>query len=83
MNYIFALNIGFMKKLTALLIFTFLLFSDFLAFAQDPGNGGGIGDNGDGGDGAPPTPIDSKLILLAIVGIAFVLYTFRKNKKIV
>lgn len=69
-----------MKKFLKFYILTFVLFSNFAVFAQ-PGlddGGGGLG-----GEDPVPAPIDSKLILLGIVGIAFVLYTFRKNRKIV
>ncbi|WP_293871623.1 hypothetical protein [Flavobacterium sp.] len=55
-----------------------ILLSDFVTFAQ-PGSddgGGGL----EGTDPAP-APINSKLVLLAITGVCFVLYTFRKNKK--
>ena len=59
-----------------------LLASDFAAFAQggpgDDDGGGGL----EGGD-PQPAPINSKLILLAITGVLFVIYTFRKNKRTV
>lgn len=66
-----------MKKLLKFYLLSFILLSDFMAFAQ-PGDddGGGL----EGGD-PEPAPINSKLILLAITGILFVIYTFRKNKK--
>jgi hypothetical protein len=58
----------------------FLLASDFVAFAQpgddDDGGGGGL----EGGD-PQPAPIDSKLIILLILGIIFVFYTYRKQKR--
>ena len=57
-----------------------LLASDFVSFAQagpgDDDGGGGV----EGGD-PQPAPINSQLILLAIIGVLFVMYTFRKNKK--
>ncbi len=61
----------------------FFLAADFVAFAQ-----GGPGDEGDGEGGVEggdpqPAPINSKLILLAIIGILFVVYTYRKNKRTV
>lgn len=42
-------------------------------------------DEGTGIEGGDPTyaPINGQLILLIILGIAFVLHTLRKNKKIV
>lgn len=68
-----------MKKLLKFYLLSFILLSDFMAFAQpgdDDGGGGGL----EGGD-PQPAPINSKLILLAIIGILFVMYTFRKSKK--
>lgn len=52
--------------------------SDFVTFAQpgDDDGGGGLE-----GDDPQPAPINSKLILLAIMGILFVLYTFNNSKK--
>lgn len=67
-----------MKNLLKYYLLTFILLSDFVTFAQ-PGvdtGGGGL----EGGDPAP-APINSKLLLLAITGVCFVIYTFRKNKK--
>jgi hypothetical protein len=67
-----------MKNLLKFYLLTFIFLSDFIAFAQpgDDDGGGGL----EGGD-PEPAPINSKLILLAITGILFVMYTFRKNKK--
>lgn len=67
-----------MRKLYKFYLLTFILLSDFVAFAQpgDDDGGGGV----EGGD-PEPAPINSKLLLLAITGVLFVLYTFRKNKK--
>jgi hypothetical protein len=51
--------------------------SSVLVFAQ-------IGDDTSDGDlegGEPPMPINGKLIFLAIAGIIFAYYTFRKNRK--
>ena len=57
-------------------LLAFVLFSDFVVFAQGEG---GVGEEDD------PTyaPINGQLMVLAILGISFVIYTFRKNKKIV
>jgi hypothetical protein len=73
-----------MKNTLKYYFVTFLfLATDFVAFAQ-----GGPGDEGDGdggleGTGDPqPAPINSKLVLLAIMGILFVVYTYRKNRRI-
>ena len=67
-----------MKNLIRLYLLSFFLLSDFVLFAQpeDDDIGGGVG-----GNDPQPAPINSKLILLAIMGILFVVYTFRKNKK--
>ena len=69
-----------MKKLLKFYILTFVLLSDFIAFAQ-PGADDGSGGL-EGGD-PQPAPINTKLILLAIAGVCFVIYYFRKNKRIV
>lgn len=67
------------KALKIFLVFTFLLI-DFVSFAN-PGN-----DNVDGtleGDDEAPTatvPINGKLIWLAIIGIAFAYYSFKKKR---
>ena len=69
-----------MKKLFKFYLLSFILLSNFVAYA-DPGD-----DDGTGGlDGGDPTyaPINGQLMVLAIVGIAYVIYTYRKNKKIV
>jgi hypothetical protein len=67
-----------MKNLLKFYLLTFIFLSDFVAFAQpgDDDGGGGL----EGGD-PQPAPINGKLILLAITGILFVMYTFRKNRK--
>ena len=71
-------NKAFMKNLLKFYLLTFVLLSDFVAFAQpgDDDGGGGL----EGGDPLP-APINSKLFLLAIAGICFVIYTFGKNKR--
>lgn len=73
-----------MKKILKYYLFTFILISDFAVFAQlGPGDDDGGGGTGlEGGDPAP-APINSKLILLAIVGVCFAIYYFRKNKQTV
>jgi hypothetical protein len=52
----------------------FLLTFDFVLFAQPTDDGGGLED-----DDPLPTPINTKLIWLALLGIIFVLYTIRKR----
>lgn len=69
-----------MRNLYKFYLLTFFLLSDFVAFAQPGDDDGGGGGGLEGGD-PEPAPINSKLILLAITGILFVMYTFRKNRK--
>lgn len=68
-----------MKKLLKLYLLSFILLSDFVAFAQpgDDDGGGGL----EGGD-PQPAPINGKMVLLAIAGVLFVAYTYRKNRRI-
>ena len=48
------------------------------------GSGTGGGDPGmDDEDPVPVAPINGQLIVLALMGIAYVIYTFRNYKKIV
>ena len=63
-------------------LLTFVLLSDFVMFAQPGDDDGGGGGGLEGGDPAP-APINSQLVILAIVGVLFVMYTFRKNKRTV
>ena len=68
------------KNLLRFYILTIVLFSDYMMFAQGPGD-----ENGDGdleGDDTPAAGINSKLIYLAIVGILFAVYTYRKNRRV-
>lgn len=64
-----------MKNIAKICLILSFLLTNFAAFAQidEPP-----------GDGDPQAaPIDTKLILLATVGILFVLYTLRQKKKTV
>ena len=61
-----------------LFIFCFVLLSNFMMYSA-PGDDTGSGDLE--GDDAPVAPIDSKLIILALAGIIFAVYTFRNNRK--
>ena len=70
----------FMKKLYKFYLLSFIVLSDFVAFAQPGDDDGGGGGGLEGGD-PEPAPINSKLILLAITGILFAIYTFRKDRK--
>ena len=70
-----------MKKLMKFYLLAFVLLSDFVVFAQGPGEGdagGGLF----GGDPVPVAPINGQLMVLALMGIAYVIYTFRNYKKI-
>ena len=70
-----------MKKtiLQSFLLLTFL-FLDLVAFAQTgPGSDNTAGDL-EGDD--PVAPINSKIIWLAVVGIAFAYYTFKKTRTV-
>lgn len=57
----------------------FMLVSNFVVFAQ-PGSGG-QGEGGPEGTDDPPTPINGKLIWLAIVGISFAYAYYLKTQK--
>lgn len=69
-----------MNKLLKFYLLAFIFLTDFVAFAQPGDDDGGGGGGLEGGD-PEPAPINSKLILLAITGILFVMYTFRKHRK--
>lgn len=61
-------------------MFLTILFTDFILFAQDPGTGF-EDENGDtDGSVEDGTPINGKLIWLAIAGIVFTFYYFRKSQ---
>jgi hypothetical protein len=61
-------------------IFTFMLLTSFVVFAQS-----GPGDDDDNSnlenDDDPPVPINGKLIWLAILGIIFAWYTYKSFRK--
>jgi hypothetical protein len=65
-------------SLLKLYLLIFLLAGDFYAFAQ-PGTDNPDGDL-EGGD-PPPTSINSKLVYLALIGIAFAFYYIMKRKE--
>ena len=67
-------------KLVHFYILTFFLFSDFVMFAQGPGDDTGGGDLE--GDDPPPAGISSKLVYLAIIGLLYAVYTYRKNRRL-
>lgn len=68
-----------MKSIYKFYIFAFALFSDFMLFAQGPGDDDGGGDLE--GDDTPAAPINGKLLWLALVSILFAFYYFNKQKQ--
>lgn len=67
-----------MNKVLKFWIFIFILFSNFLAFADDvPGDddGGGLE-----GNDAPAAPINTKLIWLGILGVLFAWYMYKQRR---
>ena len=68
------------KNLFNIYIFSVVMFSDFIMFAQ-PGDDSDPGDTPVEDEDAPNAPINGKLLWLAIVGILFAIYTYRNNKK--
>ena len=71
-----------MKKiiLQSFLLLTFL-FLDFVAFAQ-PGGPGSDDSDGDLEGEDPAAPINGKLLWLAILGVAFAYYTYKKTRTV-
>jgi hypothetical protein len=64
-------------------MFAFLFVSEFIMFAQSPGQE--AEDEGTDpleGTDPPPTPINSKLIILAIFAIIFSVAYYRRNKQV-
>ncbi|MGV9004861.1 hypothetical protein [Flavobacterium sp.] len=70
-----------MKKFFKIYLLSFFLLSDFIAFAADaPGD-----DTANGtleGEDAPAAPINSKLIILLILGLVFAFYQIKKYRKV-
>lgn len=67
-------------NLLRIYLLTVFLLSDFLLFAQDtPADNSDTG-NLEGND-APQAPINGKLIWLAVAGLLFAIYTFRRNRQ--
>jgi hypothetical protein len=69
-----------MNRLLKISVFAFILLTNFVALAQPGGTGDGNGGL-EGGD-PPPSPIDTRLIYLGIVGLLFAYYAFRKHRKV-
>lgn len=70
-----------MSKFFKIALFSFVLFSDFVVYAQAPGDEGEGPGGVEGGDPAP-APINGKLILLLILGLTFAFYKIRNAKKV-
>lgn len=66
-------------KLLSFYLLAFVLLSDFRLFAQDLGEESDEGNLQD--DDAPQAPINGKLMLLAITGLAFAFYVYRRNQQ--
>ncbi|MBD3582705.1 hypothetical protein [Flavobacterium selenitireducens] len=67
-------------NLYKLYFLTFFLLIDFVAFADDtPGDDDGGG--GLEGDDPAPAPINGKLLWLAVVGILFAFYAYKRTRK--
>ncbi|WP_396168552.1 hypothetical protein [Flavobacterium sp.] len=74
-----------MKKLFKILILIYFLFTDFILFAQIGGGPGDEDDNGstglEGGD-PPAAPINVRLWIFIIIGIAYAFLLFKRINKI-
>lgn len=57
----------------------FFLLSNFIMFAQTPGEDNDTGDLED--VDAPAAPINGKLLWLLILAIVYAAYTFNRNRK--
>ena len=68
-----------MKNIYKAYLLSFFLLSDFIVFAG-PGDDTAGGDLED--DETPITPINSKLILLLILGVVFAFYQIKRHKKV-
>jgi len=66
------------NNLFKILIFSFVLLSDFMMYSQ-PGDDTANGDLE--GNDAPAAPINGKIIILALAGIVFAVYSFKNNRK--
>jgi F0F1-type ATP synthase membrane subunit a len=60
-------------------IFSFVLLSNFMMYSQTPGDDTAAGDLE--GNDAVAAPINSQLIVLALAGVIFAVYTFRNYRK--
>ena len=67
------------KNFFKLYILIFFILSDFMTFAQQPGDedtGGGLE-----GDDPPAAPINGKIIWLMILAVVYAIYTFSKKRQ--
>lgn len=67
-------------NLFKLYLLSFFVLSDFIVFAQGPGDdddGGGLED-----DDPPPAPINGKLMWLLFLGIVYGIYSYRRYRKL-
>ena len=66
-------------KLTKIAFLSYLLLTNFILFAKD--DGGDILNDGNVENNDPPVaPINSQLILLLILGLAFAYYLYKSKK---
>ncbi|MFP5439702.1 MAG: hypothetical protein ACLGH8_18140 [Bacteroidia bacterium] len=63
-------------------MFAFLFVSEFIMFAQPGDTAEDETDTPLEGTDPPPTPINSKLIILAIAAIIFSVAYYRRNKQV-
>jgi hypothetical protein len=68
-----------MKKIIKSYLLVSVLLTDFVTYAQLPGDGTGGG--GLEGDDPPPAPIDSRLIILLILGFIFAFYSLKQKRE--
>lgn len=67
-------------KLFKIYLLSFFILSDFIMFAQDPGDEGD-GDGGLEGNDPDPVPVNSKLIWLGVIALIFAFYKLKINHK--
>lgn len=67
-----------MKSIYKFYLLVFILFSDYVLFAQPGDDDGGCLECD---DNPPQTPINTKLIWLVIIGVVFVFYTIKRKKE--
>jgi len=70
------------NKILKFYLFAFVLFSDFKLFAQDSPGHESDEENLEDEEQAPQAPISGKLIWLALTGILFAYYIYRRNRAV-